>query len=110
MSSLTKQSCQPINKGSPPLEQQKINEYLPQVALWQNINNEAIERDFKFKDYYQTMAFVNQVADVAHQCDHHPDMLVGYNHCKITYTTHAVNGLSINDFISAAKIDCLLDN
>ena len=53
------------------------------------------------------MAFVNAVAWVAHQQDHHPDLEVGYNRCKIVYTTHAVGGLSLNDFICAAHIDAL---
>ena len=110
MKPLAQQSCQHIAKGSPAIERNQIDIYLPHIAQWQNINYAAIERDFKFKDYYQTMAFVNAVAYIAHHDDHHPDLQVGYNHCKVNYTTHAVNGLSINDFICAAKIDMLVDD
>lgn len=105
MKPLEQQSCQLIAKGSPAMDATQAKQYLPHIPQWTNIDNKAIERDFKFKDYYQTMAFVNVVAYIAHQCDHHPDMEIGYNHCKITYTTHSVNGLSLNDFICAAKID-----
>ena len=110
MKPLAEQSCQHIAKGSPVIAQHLIDEYLPQIPQWLNIDNKIIERNFKFKDYHQTIAFVHAVADIAHHCDHHPDMLVSYNSCTVTYTTHAVDGLSSNDFICAAKIDRLLDN
>ena len=110
MKPLTQQSCQRIAKGSPAMDNKQVKEILPNIPLWSNINNNSIERDFKFKDYHQTMAFVNAVADIAHQDDHHPDLEVGYNHCKVIFTTHAVNGLSINDFICAAKIDLLIQD
>lgn len=69
---------------------------------------QSISRTFKFRNYYETMAFVNVVATIAHQQDHHPDMNVSYNTCQVTYSTHSVGGLSENDFICAAKVDrCL---
>lgn len=68
---------------------------------------DRISKDFTFKDYHQTMAFVNAVAWIAHREDHHPDMEVGYGHCLIRYNTHDVGGLSQNDFICAAKIEAL---
>jgi 4a-hydroxytetrahydrobiopterin dehydratase len=67
-----------------------------------------ISRDFQFKDFHQTMAFVNAVAWIAHREDHHPDLEVGYGHCRVRFSTHAVGGLSQNDFICAAKVDELL--
>jgi len=67
-----------------------------------------INSSFKFRNYYQTMAFVNAMAWVAHAEDHHPDIEVGYNRCLIRYSTHSVGGLSNNDFICSAKIDALL--
>jgi len=76
---------------------------------WQNADDEKIVGQFKFKNYYQTQAFVNAVAYIAHGEDHHPDITFGYNQCTIELTTHAIDGLSENDFISAAKIDRLLD-
>jgi len=69
-----------------------------------------IERTFRFKNYYQTIAFVNALAWIAHQEDHHPDLTVGYNRCVVQYSTHSVGGLSENDFICAARIDALVTN
>jgi 4a-hydroxytetrahydrobiopterin dehydratase len=68
----------------------------------------SISRTFRFKNYYQTLAFVNALAWIAHGEDHHPELEVGYNRCLVRYSTHAVGGLSENDFICAAKIDALL--
>jgi len=70
-------------------------------------DGQAIRRSFRFKNYYQTIAFVNALAWVAHQQDHHPDLEVGYKHCNVRYSTHSVGGLSENDFICAARIDSL---
>ncbi|QOV89935.1 4a-hydroxytetrahydrobiopterin dehydratase [Humisphaera borealis] len=66
-----------------------------------------IARTFGFKDYYQTIAFVNAVAWISHQQDHHPDLEVSYNKCRISYNTHSVGGLSESDFICAAKVNAL---
>jgi 4a-hydroxytetrahydrobiopterin dehydratase len=68
----------------------------------------SIRRTFTFKNYYQTIAFVNALAWVAHGEDHHPDLAVGYNRCAVTYSTHSVGGLSENDFICAARVDALV--
>ena len=67
-----------------------------------------LRRSFRFGDYYQTIAFVNALAWVAHREDHHPDLEVGYNRCTVRYSTHSVGGLSENDFICAARIDALV--
>ena len=67
-----------------------------------------IRRSFRFSNYYQTIAFVNALAWVAHQQDHHPDLQVGYNRCVVDFSTHSVGGLSENDFICAARTDALL--
>ena len=71
-------------------------------------DGQMIQRMFRFKNYYQTIAFVNALAWVAHQQDHHPDLEVGYNRCVVHYSTHSVGGLSENDFICAARIDALV--
>lgn len=71
-------------------------------------NGQVIERSFRFKNYYQTIAFVNALAWIAHHQDHHPDLEVGYNRCVIHFSTHSVGGLSENDFICAARIDALV--
>lgn len=82
--------------------------WLQQLPQWHgSTDGRQIYREFHFRDFHQTMAFVNAVARIAHQQDHHPEMLVSYNHAMIRYSTHAVSGLSLNDFICAAKIDAL---
>ena len=76
---------------------------------WQLSNdNGRIERIFKFKNYYETIAFVNVVAMIAHQQNHHPEMMINYNNCTVQYSTHSLGGLSQYDFICAAKIDTIL--
>jgi 4a-hydroxytetrahydrobiopterin dehydratase len=90
----------------PPLPQDEIDKLLKQLNGWVQ-QDMAIGKLFEFKNYYQTMAFVNAVAWLSHQEDHHPDLSVGYNRCLVNYSTHVVNGLSENDFICAAKVDRL---
>jgi 4a-hydroxytetrahydrobiopterin dehydratase len=108
MSPLREQQCQPIAKGSPHLSEEQLHEFMKEIPRWSlTSSHAAIHREFHFKNYYETMAFVNAVAWVAHQQDHHPDLEVSYSRCKIIYTTHTVAGLSMNDFICAAHIDAL---
>ena len=109
MSDLTSKHCVPCEGGVDPLDATAANALLEQVGDWQmNADTNEISRTFRFKNYYQTMAFVNALAWVAHQEDHHPDLEVGYSQCKVRYSTHAIGGLSENDFICAARIDALL--
>lgn len=103
---LSNKHCTPCEGGIPPLSQEEIDKLMQKLDQWEYRNN-TIYKDFKFKNYYQTMAFVNAVAWLSHREDHHPDMVVGYNHCQVVYITHAIQGLSENDFICAAKIDGL---
>ena len=79
-----------------------------QLALvqWQ-IEYDTLVKAFQFANYYETLAFVNASAWISHQQDHHPELVVQYNHCKVIYHTHSINGLSRNDFICAAKLDTL---
>lgn len=93
------------------LQDEEIHSYLKDISPeWQLAqDNACISRSFRFKDYYHTMAFVNVVAMIAHQQDHHPDMTVSYNTCRVEFSTHSVGGLSMNDFICAAKVDGVLD-
>ncbi len=108
MSDLTGKQCVP-RKGDP-LDREQAGELLNALhADWSiDAAGKQLSRDFKFKNYYQTMAFVNAMAWIAHAEDHHPDIEVGYNHCLICFSTHSIGGLSENDFICSAKIDGLL--
>lgn len=73
-------------------------------------DHSSLSRDFAFLNFDQTMAFVNALAWVARKDNHHPDIKLGYNYCSVKWTTHALNSLSENDFICAAKTDALLEN
>lgn len=105
---LTAKQCKPCEGGVPPLSDDEISSLLSQLKGWQ-VSNHFIVKTYTFKNYYQTMAFVNALAWVSHREDHHPDITVGYNNCRVEFTTHAINGLSENDFICAAKIDKLFE-
>ncbi len=105
---LREQHCTPIAKGSAPLDERGVQELFAQLHDWQLADDyKAISRAFRFADFHHTMAFVNALAWVAHQQDHHPDLEVGYNRCTVHYSTHAAQGLTRNDFICAARIDAL---
>jgi len=71
------------------------------------VDGGALKKVYRFKNYYETLAFVNALAYMVHREDHHPDLQVSYNRCEVRYNTHSVNGISENDFISAAKADAL---
>lgn len=93
--------------GAPALDPAAIRARLAELPAWQLIDG-ALARDFDFPDYRATIAFVNAVAGMAEDQDHHPDMRVGYRRCSLAWTTHSAGGaLSDNDFICAAKADAL---
>ena len=105
---LTSRSCQTCTSNTPPLAQTEIDRLLTQLSGWSQAGNTLV-KTYTFKNYYQTLAFVNAGAWVAHRTDHHPDLNVGYRQCVVTYTTHATGGLSLNDFICAAKLDTVFN-
>jgi 4a-hydroxytetrahydrobiopterin dehydratase len=109
MSSLTQQKCVPCEGGVAPIDKKAAQNLLSQAKGWR-LNDAATEisRTFEFKNFYESMAFANAVAWIANHEDHHPDLEVGYKRCHVRYSTHAINGLSMNDFICAAKINDLL--
>lgn len=104
---LAGKTCKPCEGGVPPMEQAEIERMLEALDRWEQAGGE-IARTFHFNNYYETMAFVNATAWISHREDHHPDLEVGYRQCRVRYSTHAIGGLSENDFICAAKIDSLL--
>lgn len=104
---LANKQCKPCEGGTPALPQAEINRFLSQLEGWQQ-QDQIISKTYPFKNYYQTIAFVNALAWMTHQADHHPDLTVTYNSCRVNYSTHAIGGLSENDFICAAKADALL--
>jgi|SRR5581483_7429467 len=105
---LAQKKCKPCEGGAKPLNIVMIKGYLAQLPGWELAGNEIV-KTFTFQNFHETMSFVNAVAFIANREDHHPDMEVGYKACKVRYSTHAIKGLSDNDFICAAKIDELLE-
>ena len=106
---LRDRKCQACAAGTPPLDAADAVNLLRTLQDGWRIaeDGKSLRRAYGFKDFYRTMAFVNAVAWIANAEDHHPDMEVGYNYCRIEFSTHSVGGLSENDFICAAKLDAL---
>jgi len=106
-SNLESKRCVPCEGGVPRLNAEEVSKLLLQVGPWEaNANSTKIERPFSFPDFVTAMRFVNAVAEVSEAEQHHPDIFVHqYNRVRITLWTHAIAGLSENDFILAAKID-----
>jgi len=109
MSDLSARRCVPCEGGVAPLSAERTRELLGRLASGWELTGDGrrLHKTFEFTDFHRTMAFVNAVAWVAHREDHHPDLEVGYSRCAVTWWTHAIGGLSENDFICAAKIDAL---
>lgn len=112
MSDLTGKRCRRCEGGTTPLDAGTVEALLEQLNPdWHpGTDTASIERRFRFANFHETMGFVNAVAWIAHREDHHPDLEVGYNRCTVRYSTHAIGGLSENDFICAAKIDALFQD
>lgn len=104
---LALKTCRPCSDGSSPLSDDAIAVHLRMLPEW-SLENKAISRTYLFGNYYETMAFANALAWIAHAQNHHPEMEVGYKKCKVRFCTHSISGISENDFICAAKTDGLL--
>ncbi len=107
MQSLIKQKCVPCEGGTKPLTRKEFQQYLDAIKGWEVINSDhAIEKNLKLKDFKAALHLINKIGEIAESEGHHPDLnLHGWNKLTITLSTHAIGGLSINDFILAAKID-----
>jgi 4a-hydroxytetrahydrobiopterin dehydratase len=90
-----------------PMGEDGIRDHLAQLSGW-HLSGAAIEKTFSFKNYFETIAFVNALAWICHTEDHHPELQVSYNRCVTRFSTHSVAGVSRNDFICAAKADALV--
>ena len=106
LKSMKSEACE---GGVDPLTLDDAKVFQKQTPGWEiDADKMEITRTYTFSNFYETMAFVNALAWVAHVEDHHPDFEVGYKTCKVRYSTHAINGLSVNDFICAAKLNGLI--
>jgi 4a-hydroxytetrahydrobiopterin dehydratase len=108
MSELARRKCKPCEGGVKPFSAAEAAQLLASLKGWA-IEGGKLAKTYGFKNYHETMAFVNALAWISHREDHHPDLAVGYNKCRVEYSTHAIGGLSENDFICAAKADALLE-
>jgi 4a-hydroxytetrahydrobiopterin dehydratase len=108
MSDLARKKCTPCEGGVAPYTEAQARELLKQLKGW-ILEEGKLVKVYAFTNYYQTMAFVDAHAWMSHREDHHADLRIGYNQCRIEYSTHAIGGLSENDFICAAKCDALFE-
>lgn len=109
MNELAQKKCVPCEGGVQPLTKAEAERYRSKLAAGWSLSDKAdeISREFTFRDFFRTMSFVNALAHIANVEDHHPDLEVSYSRCRVVYSTHAIKGLSENDFICAAKIDLI---
>lgn len=109
MNELMQKRCKPCEGGVEPLTRTEAESLLKQLhSDWKlSAEGKSIHREWKFKNFYHTMSFVNAAAHIANTEDHHPDLEIGYGYCRVKFNTHAIGGLSENDFICAAKVDRL---
>jgi 4a-hydroxytetrahydrobiopterin dehydratase len=103
LSDLLSRNCRHID--GPPMDPAAVSAQLAATGLpWRCVDGSLV-REFRFTNYYETLAFVNALAFIVHAQDHHPDLAVSFNRCKVKFNTHSVGGISENDFICAARID-----
>lgn len=108
LSTLAVQRCQPRKGREHALDDARSRELLAVLPGWQAVaDGKAIAKTFRFKDFHETLGFVNAIGWMANRQDHHPDLEVGYNRCLVTWSTHDVGGLSMNDFICAARVEAI---
>lgn len=106
---LTQLKCEPCRGDTPPFTPEQTALYLPYVSgQWQLVENVKLRRTFRWRSFLRSMLFVNALAYLAEQEGHHPDVLINYTRVTVELTTHAIHGLSRNDFIMAAKIDLMV--
>ena len=109
MNNLSKKTCVPCTSGTLPFSEKQINTYKPLInASWCLINNLKLQRSYKFPNFIQALAFVNQVGELAEKEGHHPDITLGWGKVTLELMNHKIKGLSESDFILAAKIDELI--
>ena len=109
MDDLSKKKCVPCEGNIPPFDQEEIHKYLKKINGWSVKSNQDnsffLIKEYSFKNFKDSQNFVNNVSDISEKEGHHPDITFGWGYVKINITTHAIEGLSENDFILAAKID-----
>ena len=105
MSELAERQCVPCRGGVPPMKGDEITEISSQLPDWQVVNEHHLQRNYRFKDFRESLDFVNRVSELAEEQGHHPDICFGWGKADITIWTHKIDGLTESDFVLAAKID-----
>jgi 4a-hydroxytetrahydrobiopterin dehydratase len=104
---LAQKTCVPCEGGIPPLPEDEVRRLLSLLNGWRVLDGKELAKDYSFRDFVQAVEFVNAITPVAEREGHHPDLEIGWGHARVRVRTHAIDGLSENDFILAAKIDQL---
>ena len=107
MTELADKTCLPCRGGMPPLKSDELKKLHENVPAWNIVHEHHLQREFRFPDFKQALAFVNRAGAVAEEQGHHPDILLAWGKADVTLWTHTIDGLSESDFIMAAKIDRL---
>lgn len=108
---LADKHCKPCEGGVDAFDRETAEQYLEDLEGWSlSADGKMISRRFEFRGFFRTMAFINAMAFIVNNENHHPDFSAGYNFCEVGFTTHAIDGLSENDFICAAKVNALLQD
>jgi 4a-hydroxytetrahydrobiopterin dehydratase len=105
MTDLLRARCQSRDVAA--MSDHEVQDHLLQISSWQRVGD-SIEKTFRFRNFHETVAFVNALAWICHVEDHHPELNVTYDRCVVRFSTHSVSGISRNDFICAAKADALV--
>jgi 4a-hydroxytetrahydrobiopterin dehydratase len=107
MSDLAERQCVPCRGGVPPLKGDELNSFAAQLPGWEVVNEHHLRKHFEFKNFRESLDFVNRVGELAEDQGHHPDICFGWGKAEITIWTHKIDGLTESDFVLAAKIDRL---
>ena len=107
MSGLAERDCVPCRGGVPPLKGEEIQAFATEIKDWQVVDDHHLQRTYEFKNFRETLDFVNRVGELAEAQGHHPDICFGWGKADVTIWTHKIDGLTESDFVLAAKIDRL---
>jgi 4a-hydroxytetrahydrobiopterin dehydratase len=107
MNALAQKECVPCKGGVPPLKGYELDKLAGQLSGWRVVNEHHLEKDYKFKNFKDALAFTNKVGELAESVNHHPDIYLAWGKVKLTLWTHKIDGLTESDFVFAAKVDDL---
>ena len=107
MTELASKTCVPCKGGTPALKGEELDELRRQVPEWEVVEEHHLRRRFRFRNFRESLRFINEVGELAEEQGHHPDISFGWGYAEITVWTHKIDGLTESDFIFAAKVDTL---